>query len=160
MIHQFDEEGFCFRYPEHWTLEREESETRWTVTVQSPETAFLMLTVDAEMPEVQDVIATTLDALKEDYPDLEAEECAEDLAGQPAIGHEIRFFSFDFLNWLSVARFEPVNAITLVRQIRQVDDFHCRLWRQLHQKSCDAQRVSSPCVVIVRQDHDETTRER
>jgi hypothetical protein len=98
MIHQFDEEGFRFRYPEHWKLEREESDTRWTVTVQSPDTAFMMLTVDAEMPEVRDVIATTLDALKEDYPDLEAEECEEDLAGQPSFGHEIRFFSFDFLN--------------------------------------------------------------
>jgi hypothetical protein len=114
MIHQFDEEGFCFRYPEHWTLEREESETRWTVTVQSPETAFLMLTVDAEMPEVQDVIATTLDALKEDYPDLEAEECAEDLAGQPAIGHEIRFFSFDFLNTCWTRSFYSQGGTVLV----------------------------------------------
>ena len=98
MIHQFDEEGFRFRYPENWKVEREESDTRWTVTVQSPDTAFMMLTVDAEMPEVQDVATTALDALKEDYPDLEAEVSEEDLAGQPSFGHEIRFFSFDFLN--------------------------------------------------------------
>jgi hypothetical protein len=98
MIRQFDEEGFRFRYPAKWTVEREETDTRWTVTVQSPDTAFLMLTADAEMPEVQDVITTTLDALKEDYPDLEADEIEEDLAGQPALGHEIRFFSLDYLN--------------------------------------------------------------
>lgn len=114
MIHQFDEEGFRFRYPEHWKIEREESDTRWTVTVQSPETAFLMLTVDAEMPEVQDVIATTLDALKEDYPDLEAEEIEEDLAGQPAFGHEIRFFSFDFLNTCWTRSFYSQRGTVLV----------------------------------------------
>ena len=27
MIHQFDEEGFRFRYPDNWKLEREESDT-------------------------------------------------------------------------------------------------------------------------------------
>ena len=98
IINQFDEEGFRFRYPKDWKIEREESDTRWTVTVQSPDTAFLMLTVDAEMPEVRDVVSTTLKALKDDYPDLEADKTEEDLAGQPAVGHEIRFSSFDFLN--------------------------------------------------------------
>jgi len=114
MIHQFDEEGFRFRYPKQWKVEREESDTRWTVTVLSPETAFLMLTVDAEMPEVQDVLATALGALKEDYPDLEAEESEEKLAGQPAFGHEIRFFSLDYLNTCWTRSFYSTRGTVLV----------------------------------------------
>lgn len=122
MIHQFDEEGFRFRYPTDWKLEREESDTRWTVTVQSPDTAFLMLTVDAEMPEVRDVAATTLDALKEDYPDLEAEESEEDVAGQPAFGHEIRFFSFDFLNTCWTRSFySPQGTVLLLCQTNDME---------------------------------------
>jgi hypothetical protein len=114
MIHQFDEEGIRFRYPKDWKVEREESDTRWTVTVLSPDTAFLMLTVDAELPEVPEVLATALDALKEDYPDLEAEECTEEVAGQTAFGHEIRFFSFDFLNTCWTRSFDGPRGTVLV----------------------------------------------
>jgi hypothetical protein len=114
MIRQFDEEGIRFRYPKQWTVEREESDTRWTVTVQSPDTAFFMLTVDAEMPEVRDVVATTLAALKEDYAELEAEEISEDVAGQPAFGHEIRFFSFDYLNTCWTRSFYNPHGTVLV----------------------------------------------
>jgi hypothetical protein len=122
MIHQFDEEGFRFRYPKDWKIEREESDTRWTVTVQSPDTAFLMLTVDAEMPEVQDVLATALEALKEDYPNLEAEEVEEDIGGEPAAGHEIRFFSFDFLNTCWTRSFyAPHGTVLLMCQTNDLE---------------------------------------
>jgi hypothetical protein len=36
--------------------------------------------------------------LRADYPDLEADDAVESLAGQPALGHNIRFFSLDLTN--------------------------------------------------------------
>ena len=44
------------------------------------------------------VAETVLQALKADYPDLEADDAVESLAGQPALGHNIRFFSLDLTN--------------------------------------------------------------
>ena len=35
----FEESGIQFQYPENWELQREESDTGWTISVQSPATA-------------------------------------------------------------------------------------------------------------------------
>ena len=102
MVTQFDESGIRFRYPENWRLDREDSEEGWTVTIQSPETAFLMICLREDAPTTDEVVDIALDALREEYPDLEADDCVDSLAGQPAIGHDIRFFSLDLTNtcWL------------------------------------------------------------
>jgi hypothetical protein len=94
----FQADGIRFQYPDSWRLTREDAETGWTVSVESPETAFFMLTFDDQMPEVGLVAQTVLDALRVDYPDLEAEDAVESIAGQPALGHDIRFFSLDLTN--------------------------------------------------------------
>jgi hypothetical protein len=95
---EFEQDGIGFRYPENWLFQREESESGWTVSVQSPQTAFFMLTYDDEMPQQELMAETALEALRSEYPELEAEESFESIAGQPAIGHDIRFFSFDLTN--------------------------------------------------------------
>jgi hypothetical protein len=95
---QFQQDGIGFRYPENWQFQRDDSESGWTVSVQSPQTAFFMLTYDDEMPEQELMIETALEALRSEYPDLEADDAVESMAGQPAIGHDIRFFSFDLTN--------------------------------------------------------------
>ena len=94
----FERDGIRFRYPETWQLEREESANGWTVSLQGPGTAFLILSVDLDTPEVDAVAETALAALRDDYPDLEADSYVDTVAGQPAVGHEIRFFSFDLTN--------------------------------------------------------------
>jgi hypothetical protein len=98
MVAHFDENGIHFRYPKNWRLEREETDDGWTVSVQSPDTAFMMISIREDMPSPNDMADTALEALREEYPDLEADECVDSLAGQPAIGHNIRFFSLDLTN--------------------------------------------------------------
>ncbi len=98
MAAQFDDAGIKFLYPENWRLEREDSEEGWTVSVQSPQTAFLLLAVNAALPSVEDMLAATLDAMKAEYKDIEVEECVESVAGLPAVGHNIRFTSLDLTN--------------------------------------------------------------
>ena len=98
MSKQFKEGGVSFRYPENWRLEREESETGWTVSLQSPQTAFVVVSCDGSMPSAEDVAQITLEALQSEYPGLEADPAVDTLAGQMAVGHDIRFFSFDLTN--------------------------------------------------------------
>jgi hypothetical protein len=98
MSKQFEEDGISFSYPENWRLEREEAEDGWTVAVEGPGTAFMTVTLDTRMPVTEEVAATVLEALRSDYPDLEAEPCVETIAGQMAVGHDIEFFSFDLTN--------------------------------------------------------------
>ena len=98
MAEQFKEGGIRFQYPENWRLEREDNDSGWTVSLQSPDTAFLMVCLREDMPTPDQMAGAALDALREEYPDLEAEDCVDSLAGQPAVGHDIRFFSFDLTN--------------------------------------------------------------
>jgi hypothetical protein len=98
MVGEFHEGGIRFRYPPNWRLERVENETGWTVSLQSPDTAFVMISLDEEMPSVDSMAEAALGALREEYPELEADDCVDSLAGQPAVGHDIRFFSFDLTN--------------------------------------------------------------
>jgi hypothetical protein len=98
MVARFDEEGLSFQYPENWRVEREEGDSGWTVTVYSPDTAFALISVREDMPAPEDVAEQTLEVLRQDYPELEAEDRVGLLAGQPAIGHDIQFFSLDLSN--------------------------------------------------------------
>jgi len=110
----FEEDGIRFRYPENWTIERQENESGWTVSVQSPETAFLLLSYDENMPETEQVAETALEALREDYPDLEADACVDSVAGQPAFGYDIRFFSMDLTNTCWTRSFYSARATILL----------------------------------------------
>jgi hypothetical protein len=114
MTVEFDDDGIRFRYPESWRLEREDNDMGWTVSLQSPDTAFLLISLNAEMPSVDNVAETALEALREDYPDLEADDCIDSLAGQPAVGHNIRFFSLDLTNTCWTRSFYSARGTVLV----------------------------------------------
>jgi hypothetical protein len=120
MVAEFDDDGIRFRYPESWSLERQENETGWTVSVQSPATAFMMLSFDNERPSAERMAATALEALREEYPELEADDCVESMAGQPAIGHDIQFFSLDLTNTCWTRSFYSARGTVLV--LCQIND--------------------------------------
>ncbi len=110
----FEEEGIRFQFPENWTIEREDTDAGWTVALQSPETAFMLLSLRTDMPATDAMAETALEALREDYPDLEADDCVEDIAGQPALGHDIRFFSLDLTNSAWTRSFYSPNGTVLI----------------------------------------------
>lgn len=94
----YDQDGVQFKFPENWRLERQDNEDGWTVSVQSPDTAFFMLCCCDQQPEPAEMAESALDALREEYEELEADDCVDSVAGQPAVGHDIRFFSLDLPN--------------------------------------------------------------
>ena len=110
----YERDGIRFRYPENWQLEPEESENGWTVSVYGPGTAFLLVSCDQDIPETKRMAETVLEALREEYPDLEADPRADSVAGQPAIGHDIRFFSLDLTNTCWTRSFYGPNGTFLV----------------------------------------------
>jgi hypothetical protein len=83
-------------------MDRQDTDGGWTVSIQSPGTAFFLLSYDAETPDAELMADTALEALRSEYPGLESDEAVDSLAGQPAVGHDVRFFSLDLTNtcWL------------------------------------------------------------
>ena len=60
------------------------------------------------------VVEAALDALREEYEDLEADDCVEAVAGQPAVGHDVRFFSLDLTNTCWTRSFYSSRGTVLV----------------------------------------------
>jgi hypothetical protein len=90
--------GDSLSVPDGWELESEDTDSGWNVSVQSPATAFLLLSYHPEEDDPAYLADATIAALREDYPQLEAQNAVETIAGQPAIGHDINFFAFDLTN--------------------------------------------------------------
>ena len=122
MPRTFREGNLSFHYPDNWKLEREDNDHGWTVSVHSPGTAFLTLCLDTDAPDRERMVATALEALRAEYPDLEADELAERVAGQWAVGHDISFFSFDFTNTCWTCSFDsPDGTVLLLCQVSDID---------------------------------------
>jgi len=121
MPQEFREGSLSFRYPDNWTLEREPTDHGWTVTLQSPDTAFMTVTVEEDHPDVEHVAESALAALREVYPELEADAAKEFMAGQLAVGHDIQFFSLDLTNTCWTRSFSTPEGTVLV--LCQVSDF-------------------------------------
>jgi hypothetical protein len=96
MISEFNQSGISIRYPSNWQIETENSgEAEWTVSVQSPGTAFVLLSLRPDARDPADLADQTLEALKTEYQELDAENRLETIAGQLAIGHDIDFLTVD-----------------------------------------------------------------
>jgi hypothetical protein len=95
MSQRFDRDGVTFRYPESWTLDAEDGGDGWTVTLTSPETAFLLVSLRPDADDPQQVADEALEALKAEYPQLDADQVVENVAGLPAVGYDIDFLTLD-----------------------------------------------------------------
>jgi hypothetical protein len=114
MTARFHQDGIQFLYPENWEMDRQDNDAGWTVSVQSPGTAFFLVSYDAEMPDTKLMADTALEALRSEYPELESDAAAESLAGQPAVGHDVQFFSLDLTNSCWLRSFQSPSGTVLV----------------------------------------------
>jgi hypothetical protein len=114
--------GLRFLYPENWQLDEEETVGAWSIHVQSPGTGFIQVIGHAGRPDVQEVLDSTLAALREDYPELEEEAAGERIAGQRAQGHDVRFISLDLTAtcWLRCFR-TPQATLLVLCQVHDLE---------------------------------------
>ncbi len=92
----FTRNGISFRYPENWQVEVDESpEGGWAVTVNSPLTAFVVVSLQPDAGDPAELADQTLAAFKAEYEDLDSENRLETIAGRMAMGHDIDFLTLD-----------------------------------------------------------------
>ncbi|MCS6863937.1 MAG: hypothetical protein RMJ56_02535 [Gemmataceae bacterium] len=93
----FTRDGIQIRYPDHWQLETidDPESGGWTMTVTSPQTAFFMMSLQPEARDSGDLSDQTLDAMKSEYREFDAEEVMESICGLPAIGFNADFLTLD-----------------------------------------------------------------
>ncbi|MGW8256445.1 MAG: hypothetical protein ACWGMZ_03065 [Thermoguttaceae bacterium] len=103
---QYKRSGFSFLYPENWVVEEEETiPGRQAVTVYSPGGGFWSLAVYQSAMDPLKMANAAVDAMKEEYKDLEVEATSETLAGCEMHGFDLNFFLFDFINTAQIRGF-------------------------------------------------------
>jgi hypothetical protein len=123
IMKEFSEDGLSLSYPDDWQIEREATAEGWTVTLQSPGTAFAVLRLERDLERTtEELVGGTLEALQEDYPSLEAESGMDMLAGELAIGHNIQFFSLDLvITCWTRSFYAAAGAVLVLCQVSDVD---------------------------------------
>jgi len=117
MAKAFARDGIRIEYPENWTTETDETDEGWSVSIFSPDTAFLMVSQYPEDTDPVELADMALGALRENYPDLEADEVIETLAGFPVVGHDAEFFALDLTNTCRIrALTGPEGSLLLMSQ--------------------------------------------
>jgi hypothetical protein len=96
---RFQKLGISFQYPDNWTLDEEDALAGYrSVTVYSPGGAFWTVAMHPPSVDPTRLAEAAVDAMKQEYEELEAEETREALAGREMIGFDLNFFYLDLTN--------------------------------------------------------------
>ncbi len=100
---EFKKLGISFQYPENWALDEDDALAgRRSVTVYSPGGAFWSVSVHPRSTQPFKMAKAAVDAMKEEYDELEAEEAQEIIAGREMVGYDLSFYYLDLINAASV----------------------------------------------------------
>ncbi|MEO6810291.1 MAG: hypothetical protein ABI353_14340 [Isosphaeraceae bacterium] len=111
----YEDNGIRFEYPADWEPELTDGGPRTTVAVQSPEgLAFALVTLDETCPPPAELADEALEAMSEEYPDLEATPATEVIGGHRAVGHDLGFFSLDVFTSCAIRCFRTPRRTVLV----------------------------------------------
>jgi hypothetical protein len=110
----YDDRGIRFKYPSRWQMEVTDNGPVTTVAVQDPGgLGFALITTDESCPDPADVADAALDAMREEYPDLDATPAMETINDHCATGHDVEFFAMDMTNAASIRCFRSPRRTVL-----------------------------------------------
>ena len=96
---KFAKLGISFQYPDNWTIDEEDALAgRKSVTVYSPGGAFWSVALHSPSADHVKLAKGVVEAMRQEYGELDAEEAHETLAGHEMIGYDLSFFSLDLTN--------------------------------------------------------------
>ncbi len=98
MIATYENSAVRFNYPEGWTVDETESEDGPTISLQSPFSMFVFVTLYDRTRSPQDVADQALAAMQQEYSEIDVAAVEEMIAGRAAVGHDVNFFSLDLTN--------------------------------------------------------------
>jgi hypothetical protein len=111
----YEDHGVHFTYPASWSLEVTDEGPVTTVDLQHPGgIAFVVVRTDLSRPDAEDVSDQVLEAMREEYPDLDAFPANETLQQHRAVGHDVEFFALDITSAASIRSFRTARRTVLV----------------------------------------------
>ena len=110
----FERDGIRFQYPNDWTYEIETEGDSWTASLQSPDTAFLVISYVPGVDDPTDLVDAAVAGLRAEYQTLDTEDAVDTIGGLPAVGVDINFVHLDLTNTCWVRSVQAADGALLV----------------------------------------------
>ena len=111
----YEDHGVHFEYPSDWQLKVSDDVPITTVEVEDPSgLAFAWVQTDESCPDPSNVADEVLEAMRQEYPDLDAVPALETLQDHCATGYDVEFFALDVTNGATIRCFRTPRRTVLV----------------------------------------------
>ncbi len=111
----YEDHGVRFEYPSDWTVDVTDEDEVTTVDLQHPEgIAFVLVRTDESCSDPAETSDLALEAMREEYPELDSSSVTERLGEHIVTGHDVEFFSLDVANAASIRSFRTPRRTVLV----------------------------------------------
>jgi hypothetical protein len=95
----YEDHGVRFEYPSDWVVEVTDEDDVTTVDLQHPEgVAFVLVRTDETCSDPEETADLALEAMREEYPELDDTPVMETLGEHVVTGHDVEFFALDVPN--------------------------------------------------------------
>ncbi len=120
--------GLAFQYPENWMLDESEAQDELqvgadaarSVSVYSPGGGFWTVASHRAESDPREFVDATLDTMRQEYDNLDAEPIEETVAGHRLVGYNFNFYCLDLTSTALVRAVRVDNATLLI--FCQADD--------------------------------------
>jgi hypothetical protein len=99
----FSKLGISFQYPDNWVLDEKDALAgRQSVTVYSPGGGFWSISIHPQSVDPQSLARAAVDAMKQEYGEVESEAVEETMAGRQLGGFDLKFYYLDLISTATV----------------------------------------------------------
>lgn len=120
----YERSGLHFLYPENWQLVEDNMDSiPRTIVIQSPDGAFWSVDIHPFSVSREELIETFVQAMKEEYPEIESHPITEEIEGREAVGFDLFFCCMDFVVTSRVRAFQEGHATYLLTYQAEDRDF-------------------------------------
>jgi hypothetical protein len=102
MSNEFNQWGVQFKYPDNWELQEEAAEGIHAVTLNCPEGGFWTLSIYDGQIDIEKIVETALEAIKQEYEGVESERSELNYDDTIVAAAEARFYCLDLTNTVCV----------------------------------------------------------
>jgi hypothetical protein len=111
----YEDHGVRFEYPSDWVVEVTDEDEVTTVDLQHPEgVAFVLVRIDETCSDPEETCDMALEAMREEYPELDDTPAMETLGEHVVTGHDVEFFALDVPNAASIRCFRTPRRTVLL----------------------------------------------
>lgn len=124
----FEKLGISFQYPENWKLDEQDIlEGRNAVTIYSPGGGFWSVALDLGDSDAAQLAKAAVDAMRQEYQDIEVEETRETVADHEVVGYDLNFFYLDLTNTAGIRSFridQTTYTVFYQAEDREYEEIH------------------------------------